>query len=54
MTVVEKRSISMLRIEFHGISSGEDLEIERVCKSSSVATARSERGHSSRTASSIC
>ena len=53
VAVVENSSIRMSRMEFHDISSGENFEMESVCRSSSVATWRSERRHCRRSALSV-
>ena len=53
VVLVENSSIRMSRIEFHDISSGENFEMESVCRFSSVATSRSERRHSRRSALSV-
>ena len=53
VVVVENSSIRISRIEFHDISSGENIEMESVCRFSSVATSRSERRHSRRSALSV-
>ena len=53
VVVVENSSIRMSRIEFHDISSGENFEMKTVCRFSSVATSRSERRHSRRSALSV-
>ena len=53
VVVVENSSIRMSRIEFHDILTGENFEMESVCRFSSVATSRSERRHSRRSALSV-